>query len=168
MAKSVDLSAGRAPKGIRLCNPLNIERSSATWQGLVEQSRESRFCEFHTLEYGWRAAIINIAVTYRNRGWNTIEKIINHWAPAPENDPKAYIGFVSSFSGIPKDKVLEDIRIMVLLANPPKFRLVFQDLDFFHQLRFGQLGIQPHQGVFRHGVELAAFLVFLHKSLVVQ
>lgn len=110
MAKEVNPSMGRAPKGIRLCNPLNIERSSATWQGLVEQSRESRFCEFHTLEYGWRAAIINIAVTYRNRGWDTIEKIINHWAPAPENDPKAYIGFVSSFTGIPKDKVLEDIR----------------------------------------------------------
>ena len=30
MEKNVDLRKGRAPKGIRLCNPLNIERSSAT------------------------------------------------------------------------------------------------------------------------------------------
>ena len=128
MAKEVNPSMGRAPKGIRLCNPLNIERSSATWQGLVEQSRESRFCEFHTLEYGWRAAIINIAVTYRNRGWDTIEKIINHWAPAPENDPKAYIGFVSSFSGIPKDKVLEDIRKDVC-----EYRLILIGMAKFEQ-----------------------------------
>ena len=128
MAKEVNPGMGRAPKGIRLCNPLNIERSSATWQGLVEQSRESRFCEFHTLEYGWRAAIINIAVTYRNRGWNTSEKIINHWAPAPENDPKAYIGFVSSFSGIPKDKVLEDIR-----KDVSEYRLVLIGMAKFEQ-----------------------------------
>ena len=128
MAKGIDLSVDRAPKGIRLCNPLNIERSSATWQGLVEQSREPRFCEFHTLEYGWRAAIINIAVTYRNRGWNTIEKIINHWAPAPENDPEAYIGFVSSFSGIPKDRVLEDIR-----KDVNEYRLILIGMAKFEQ-----------------------------------
>lgn len=128
MGKNVDLRKGRAPKGIRLCNPLNIERSSATWQGLVEQSRELRFCEFHTLEYGWRAAIINIAVTYRKRGWNTIEKIINHWAPAPENDPKAYIGFVSSYSGINKDKVLEDIR-----KDVNEYRLVLIGMAKFEQ-----------------------------------
>ena len=98
MEKIVDLRKGRAPKGIRLCNPLNIERSSAKWYGLVAQSREPRFCEFHTLEYGWRAAIINIAVTYRKRGWNTIRSIIEHWAPYPENDTAGYIDFVSSYT----------------------------------------------------------------------
>ena len=61
MAKEVN----RVPRGIRNCNPLNIRKSSATWQGLVEKSKDAEFCEFHTLEYGWRAAIINIAVTYR-------------------------------------------------------------------------------------------------------
>ena len=86
MAENLENRTERAPKGIRLCNPLNIERSSAKWYGLVAQSREPRFCEFHTLEYGWRAAIINIAVTYRKRGWNTIRSIIEHWAPYPEKE----------------------------------------------------------------------------------
>ena len=96
MAENLENRSERASKGIRLCNPLNIERSSAKWYGLVAQSREPRFCEFHTLEYGWRAAIINIAVTYRKRGWNTIRSIIEHWAPYPENDTAGYIDFVSS------------------------------------------------------------------------
>ena len=85
MAENLENRSERAPKGIRLCNPLNIERSSAKWYGLVAQSREPRFCEFHTLEYGWRAAIINIAVTYRKRGWTTIRSIIEHWALKTES-----------------------------------------------------------------------------------
>ena len=119
MAENLENRSERAPKGIRLCNPLNIERSSAKWYGLVAQSREPRFCEFHTLEYGWRAAIINIAVTYRKRGWNTIRSIIEHWAPYPENDTAGYIDFVSSYTGIPKDRVLEDPR-----RNFAEYRLV--------------------------------------------
>ena len=62
------------------------------------------------------------------RYWNTIEKIIQHWAPAPENDPEAYIGFVSSFSGIPKDRVLEDI-----WKDVNEYRLVLIGMAKFEQ-----------------------------------
>jgi len=124
MAKEVN----RVPRGIRNCNPLNIRKSSATWQGLVEKSKDAEFCEFHTLEYGWRAAIINIAVTYRKRGWNTIRKIITHWAPENENDTKTYIKFVASYSGIDENKELDDIR-----RNREEYRRVLIGMAKFEQ-----------------------------------
>ena len=135
MAENVSKLKGNAPLGIRLCNPLNIIRSSATWQGLAEIQKHPHFCEFHTLEYGWRAAIINIAVTYRKRGWDTIEKIITHWAPPHENPTPKYIGFVEQYTGIPRHKKLEDIR-----KNPSEYRLVLIGMAKFEQ---GYVWINP-------------------------
>lgn len=106
MAKIVDLQNKRTPLGIRLCNPLNIERTEIEWHGLTPIQKHKRFCEFHTLEYGWRAAVINICITYRQRGWDTIEKIITHWAPQSENNTKKYIQYVCNKTGILPDKQL--------------------------------------------------------------
>ena len=55
-----------------------------------------------------------------------------------------------------------------MLADAAESGLVFQDLDLFHQLRLGQLGIEPHQGILGDGIQLMALLVFLDESLVVQ
>ena len=43
------------PRGIRNNNPLNIRRSKDQWQGLRAQQTDASFCQFETLEYGWRA-----------------------------------------------------------------------------------------------------------------
>ena len=44
------------PRGIRNNNPLNIRRSKDQWQGLRAQQTDASFCQFETLEYGWRTA----------------------------------------------------------------------------------------------------------------
>lgn len=44
------------PRGIRNCNPLNIRRSAAKWKGLCAQQNDASFCQFESMEWGWRAA----------------------------------------------------------------------------------------------------------------
>ena len=94
-------------RGIRNKNPLNIEWG-ATWVGILpkEKRTDKRFCQFVDFYFGYRAALILLSRTYRRRGWTTIEKIIQHFAPAPENNVDAYIEYVSKRTGIaPKEQI---------------------------------------------------------------
>ena len=44
------------PRGIRNNNPLNIRRTAKDqWKGLRAQQTDASFCQFESLEYGWRA-----------------------------------------------------------------------------------------------------------------
>ena len=52
------------PRGIRNNNPLNIRRSKDQWQGLRAVQTDPSFCQFETLEYGWRAAFKLLTRTY--------------------------------------------------------------------------------------------------------
>ena len=92
-------------RGLRNKNPLNIEKGSI-WVGLVKDGQDKRFCEFERFYYGYRAAFNILLGAYRKRGWNTISEIIEHWAPASENQTTAYIKSVYQFTEIPVDKVL--------------------------------------------------------------
>ena len=94
-------------RGIRNKNPLNLEWG-ATWVGLLpkEKRTDKRFCQFESFFYGYRAALILLSRTYRRRGWTTIESIIKHFAPAPENNVDAYIEYVWKLTRIaPKEQI---------------------------------------------------------------
>ena len=52
------------PRGIRNNNPLNIRRGKDQWQGLRAQQTDASFCQFESLEYGWRAAFYLLTRTY--------------------------------------------------------------------------------------------------------
>ena len=92
------------PRGLRNNNPLNIRHNADVFQGETKGNDKS-FKTFSTMPYGYRAAFVTLA-TYLSRGWNTIEKIISHWAPPNENDTEKYIANVEKWSGIPRDKEL--------------------------------------------------------------
>ena len=98
------------PRGIRNNNPLNIRRSKDKWQGQVLPQRgsgEGAFCQFYTMEYGWRAAFVILCRTYYGKyGLKTIRDIVSRWAPAKENNTEAYIRHVSDYTGISPNKVL--------------------------------------------------------------
>ena len=99
------------PRGIRNNNPLNIRLSSDKWQGQRPPSNspegEKVFCQFVSMEYGWRAAFVILCKTYYGkRGLKTIRAIVSRWAPAKENNTAAYIRHVSDYTGIGPDKVL--------------------------------------------------------------
>ena len=93
------------PRGIRNNNPLNIRRSKDQWQGLRAQQTDASFCQFETLEYGWRAAFYLLTRTYYHKyRLYTIRMIINKWAPPNENLTSTYIANVSRLTGIPPDE----------------------------------------------------------------
>ena len=93
------------PRGIRNNNPLNIRRSKDQWQGLRALQTDPSFCQFETLEYGWRAAFKLLTRTYYHTyRLFTIRAIINKWAPPNENKTSAYINNVSRLTGIDPDE----------------------------------------------------------------
>ena len=94
------------PRGIRNNNPLNIRRGSQ-WQGLSRTQSDPSFCQFETLEWGWRAAFYLLTKTYFQKySLDTIRKIISRWAPESENNTRAYIQNVSRLTGISADEPL--------------------------------------------------------------
>ncbi len=81
------------PRGLRNNNPLNI-RKGCKWQGLEKNQTDPDFCQFRSLEYGFRAAFKVLNTYYVGRGLKTIEKIVSRWAPPNENNTNKYISFV--------------------------------------------------------------------------
>ena len=102
-------------RGIRNNNPGNI-RHRIDWDGLDEdQSKDEEFSQFSTPEYGIRA-MFKILKTYDNKyNLNTIEGIINRWAPPIENDTESYIDFVSSKVGKDRSEVLDQEDYILLV-----------------------------------------------------
>lgn len=110
----------RTPRGYRNNNPLNIRRTETRWQGQVDGD-DKDFCTFASPVYGWRAALIILMRTYRERGWNTIQEIIAHWAPDNENDTAAYTRNMVRLTGIPPDRVLKMADYMPLAKAMARF-----------------------------------------------
>lgn len=88
------------PRGIRNNNPGNIVRSGVTWQGMSpDQSSDSRFVVFKAPEYGIRA-MARVLKNYLAQNYNTVQEIINRWAPPIENDTGAYVRAVAAHLGV--------------------------------------------------------------------
>ena len=106
------------PRGLRNNNPLNIRHNADVFQGEIEGNDKS-FKTFASMPYGYRAAFATLA-TYLSRGWNSIEKIITHWAPPSENDTEKYIANVEKWSGVPRGKELTAVNgadyILIVVA----------------------------------------------------
>jgi hypothetical protein len=87
------------PKNVRNNNPLNM-KESADWKGERLLNLDATFEEFQTPEYGFRAGYIDL-LQKLERGVNTVESIINVWAPSPtrlgddHNDTDEYIEYVA-------------------------------------------------------------------------
>ena len=95
------------PRGIRNNNPLNIRRTDKDqWKGLSKTQSDLSFCQFETLEWGWRAAFYLLTRTYYHKyRLYTIRGIISRWAPPQDNnDTAAYIANVSRLTGIAPDE----------------------------------------------------------------
>ena len=108
---------------------MNIRRSADKWQGqvlpqraivryafkrlgsfaTVGKSGEGAFCQFYSMEWGWRAAFVILCRTYYGKyGLKTIRGIVTRWAPPKENNTEAYIRHVSDYTGIGPDRDLGD------------------------------------------------------------
>ena len=162
------------PRGIRNCNPLNIRRSEShhacmngrvstdvdkvnirrskdQWKGLAEAQNDRAFCQFKSLEYGWRAAFYLLTRTYYHKHrLYTIRTIIRRWAPESENNTEAYIANVSKLTGILPDEPLgipseQPSRWMALGAAMAIQENGTSSLDYFAMLRGWELCRQDVQ-----------------------
>ena len=129
------------PRGIRNNNPLNIRRSKDKWKGLRAVQADAQFCQFKTLEYGWRAAFYLLTRTYYHKyRLYTIRAIISKWAPPCENNSKAYVENVSRLTGIDPDEPIgipseRPARWIALGMAMAIQENGFESLDYFAMLR---------------------------------
>ena len=129
------------PRGIRNNNPLNIRRGKDQWQGLRAQQTDASFCQFESLEYGWRAAFLLLTRTYYHKyRLYTIRMIISKWAPPNENLTATYIQNVCQLAkigpddpiGIPSDQPERWIAVGEAMAIQENG---IESLDHFAMLR---------------------------------
>ncbi|MEY0554626.1 hypothetical protein AB7334_00540 [Providencia rettgeri] len=79
-------------------NPGNLRISDNIWDGQIGDDGE--FVQFASPEHGVRALGKNL-ITYRNKGFVTVNQIINRWAPKKDgNNTEGYIAFVSQRMGV--------------------------------------------------------------------
>lgn len=89
----------RPARGERNNNPGNI-RHGSKWQGLSAQQTDPRFCQFVSPEYGIRA-IYKLLQTYQKKyELNTVESIIDRYAPPNENNTTGYINRAAKDIGV--------------------------------------------------------------------
>ena len=108
-------------RGVRTCNPGNIERVSGTrWQGELPVQQQvlydPRFVVFSGPEWGIRA-IARTLITYQDKRRakdgsriDTIKEIIDRWAPPIENDTSTYANNVAKLTGVGVDESIDVYR----------------------------------------------------------
>lgn len=70
-------------------NPLNIRYNPKNnWVG--SRGSFKGFVVFSSTLYGYRAALLLLR-NYIRKGYNTVESIVNRWAPPSENNTDAYV-----------------------------------------------------------------------------
>ena len=109
-----------ATRGVRNANPGNIRKSKDQWEGAIGDDGE--FVIFDSPESGVRALGKNL-LSYGRQGYDSIEKIINRWAPPNENDTQAYIDSVVAATGIPATQSLD-------LSDPDTLSSLAQAISF--------------------------------------
>ena len=82
------------PRGIRNNNPLNIRRGNSKWQGMKPRQTDRDFCQFATIDYGYRAAFKLMQTYYEKYGVRSVADLIGRWAPPSENRTREYVAAV--------------------------------------------------------------------------
>ncbi|WP_372451310.1 hypothetical protein [Cedecea davisae] len=101
-----DDSSSDGARGIRNNNPGNLEYSKANpWVG--QAGDDGRFAKFETPEHGIRALGRNL-LSYQRQGIDTVNDIINRWAPAKDgNNTESYIKAVCDQLGVTADQQID-------------------------------------------------------------
>lgn len=109
-------------RGLRNNNPLNIEKTKGgnPWLGEIVPSADSRFAQFKSMAYGYRAAFKLLNNYQKNYRLDTIRKMISRWAPSNENHTDAYVETVSNRSGVPANSRItttnRDVMVPIVAA----------------------------------------------------
>lgn len=102
-------------RGIRNNNPGNIRHNkNVIWLGTADDQHDTEFVTFKSMEYGVRAIAKTLLTYYRKYHLQTVEGIINRWAPPNENNTRSYINFVAGRLNVEPNTPLNinDIEVM--------------------------------------------------------
>lgn len=78
------------PRGIRNNNPGNIRRGKDRWQGQAADGADPDFVVFSSPAAGLRALMKTLLTYHRKYGLDTVQSIVNRWAPPHENATDHY------------------------------------------------------------------------------
>ena len=131
----VGSSAPKQPRGLRNNNPLNLE-ATVNWTGM--QGNDGRFAVFPDMETGVAAADRNLQTYHQKYGINTVEGIVNRWAPPTENNSRAYAQTVAQKIGVDPSAPLD-------MADPQVRRSVLDAMADVENGRNVDLGAAPMQ-----------------------
>lgn len=123
-------------RGLRLNNPGNIKISDGNaWLGKVTPSSDEVFEQFVSPEYGIRAMGKLINFYFSEHGLDDIYKIVSRYAPASENNTRAYAEAVASELGIGITALIlvpkEIDRIVAAMIRQEQGQQPFSD-EFIH------------------------------------
>lgn len=106
----IEYKQRKLPRGIRNNNPGNIRISSTRWQGQAAFQIDPAFVVFDDAVMGVRA-LMRLLMTYHVKyGLDTVESIINRYAPPVENATDHYIRAVAGHLGVNRrDRI--DLRV---------------------------------------------------------
>lgn len=97
-------------RGIRNKNPFNIKWSKSRWLGKLplEENTDKVFEQFDTYWHGIRAGVVLLRNYVRLNNpiygrTDTINKIINRFAPSSENLVAPYINWICNYVGIDRN-----------------------------------------------------------------
>jgi hypothetical protein len=83
---------------------LNLIKSAKPWVGEIA-GKDTRFCTFSSMAYGYRAAFKTLDTYNKKHQIYSIRQIISRWAPESDgNDTRAYIKFVCERMGVEPTK----------------------------------------------------------------
>ncbi|MEZ0226525.1 MAG: structural protein P5 [Alphaproteobacteria bacterium] len=83
------------PRGIRNHNPGNIRHGRSEWAGSASTQPDPQFVVFTDAVFGLRALMRLLLTHYRKFGLDSVESILNRFAPPHENATDHYIAAVT-------------------------------------------------------------------------
>lgn len=124
-----------SPLGLRLNNPLNIRKSSITWEGKAAVQPNEDFVSFIDAHHGIRAAAKNLLTYYRKYKLKTVQGIVTRWAPPDDdNDTATYITRVAQRLQVQPDVELdledpEVLKALIVAMMPEEIGTVPYDAE---------------------------------------
>lgn len=94
------------PRGIRDCNPFNLEALGIPWRGIA--GKDGVYLIFCDALHGLRAGYRDLHVAQVEHGFKTTLDFTKRFAPVGDrNDPVAYAGAVERFAGLDMDAAVD-------------------------------------------------------------
>lgn len=114
---------GNQPVSFRNCNPGNLRPTpdgKSRWRGEIDTV--NGYANFKDMTHGTRAMLYLLKISYRQRlGLDTIEKIIDRYAPLGDNSEASHTGYINFLkrqtAHLPDPCNFDDTQVLFIFAR---------------------------------------------------